>query len=102
MSTHNICLWRNKKNINTFGLKKKGSYQELCNIWTQYFSWRNAVFTLNIRTPLLLTSLVLRFEQVDFTLNVLKFQTLYSILIWHKFCFLCSPFLQFLVEWQTV
>ena len=23
-------LWRNKKNINTFGLKKKASYEELC------------------------------------------------------------------------
>ena len=32
MSTSNMFLWRNMKNINTFGLKKKKApYQELCN-----------------------------------------------------------------------
>ena len=32
MSTHNICfLWRNKKNINTFEMKK-ASYQGLCTV----------------------------------------------------------------------
>ena len=36
------------------------------------------------------------------TLNVLKFRTLCSILFWSKFCFLCSCFLKYLVEWQTV
>ena len=34
--------------------------------------------------------------------NVLKFLTLYSILSWLKFCFLCSCFLKYLVEWQTM
>ena len=29
MSTHNMFSWRNKKNINTFGLKK-ASYLKLC------------------------------------------------------------------------
>ena len=40
--------------------------------------------------------------QVRNTVNVLKFRTLYSILFWPKFCFLCSYFLKYLVEWQTV
>ena len=34
--------------------------------------------------------------------NVLKFRTLYSRLFWPKFCFWCSCFLKYLVEWQTV
>ena len=34
--------------------------------------------------------------------NVLKFRTLYSILFWPKFSFLCSCFLNYLVERQTV
>ena len=29
-----------------------------------------------------------------------KFQTLFSILLWSKFGFLCSCFLKYLVEWQ--
>ena len=39
------------------------------------------------------------------TVNVLKFKTLYSILFWPKFYFLCSCFLNifnYLVEWQIV
>ena len=36
------------------------------------------------------------------TVNVLKFQTLYSYYFWLKVCFLCSCFLKHLVEWQTV
>ena len=36
------------------------------------------------------------------TINFLKFRTLYSILFWLKFCFLCSGFFKYLVEWQTV
>ena len=36
------------------------------------------------------------------TVNFLKFRTLYSILFWLKFCFLCSSFFKYLVEWQTV
>ena len=36
------------------------------------------------------------------TVNVLKFRTLYSLLFWPKFCFLCTCFLKYLVEWQTV
>ena len=34
--------------------------------------------------------------------NVLKFRTLYSLLFWPKLCFLCTCFLKYLVEWQTV
>ena len=34
--------------------------------------------------------------------NVLKFRTLYSILFWPKFSFLCSCFLNYFVERQTV
>ena len=34
--------------------------------------------------------------------NVLQFQTLYFILFWPKFCFLCSSFVTYLVEWQGV
>ena len=34
--------------------------------------------------------------------NILKFQTLYSILFWPKFCILCNCFLKYFVEWQTV
>ena len=37
-----------------------------------------------------------------YTVNFLKFRTLYSILFWLKFCFLCSSFFKYLVEWQTV
>ena len=36
------------------------------------------------------------------TINVLKFWTLYFILFWPKLCFLCSSFVKYLVEWQTV
>ena len=36
------------------------------------------------------------------TVNVLKIRTLYSILFLPKFCFLCSCFLKYLVERQTV
>ena len=36
------------------------------------------------------------------SLNVLKFRTLYSIHFLPKFYFLCSWFLKYLVEWQTV
>ena len=36
------------------------------------------------------------------TVNFLKIRTLYSVLFWLKFCFLCSSFLKYLVEWQTV
>ena len=32
------------------------------------------------------------------TVNVLKFQTLYSVLIWPKFCFLCNYFLKHLAD----
>ena len=35
MSTHNMFLWRNKKNINTFGLKK-APYLVLYNTWVSY------------------------------------------------------------------
>ena len=42
------------------------------------------------------------FFQPKSTINVLKFQTLYSILFWPKFCFVCSCLLKYLVEWQTV
>ena len=38
----------------------------------------------------------------DVTVNFLKFRTLYSIFFWLKFCFLCSGFFKYLVEWQTV
>ena len=34
--------------------------------------------------------------------NVLKFRKLYFKLVWTKFYFLCSCFLEFIVEWQTV
>ena len=37
--------------------------------------------------------------------NVLKFQTLYSIFFFfflHKFCFSSNYFLKYLMEWQTV
>ena len=37
-----------------------------------------------------------------FTVNVVKFQTLYFVLLRPKFCFLCSCFLKYLLEWQTV
>ena len=36
------------------------------------------------------------------TVNVLKFQTLYPILSWPKFCFICNCFLKYLVERQSV
>ena len=36
------------------------------------------------------------------TVNALKFQTLYSLLFWPKLCFLCTCFLKYLVEWQTM
>ena len=36
------------------------------------------------------------------TVNVLKFWALYSLLFWPKFCFSCTGFLKYLVEWQTV
>ena len=39
---------------------------------------------------------------LKFMVNVLKFWTLYSVPFWPKFCFLCSCFLKYLVEWQTV
>ena len=41
-------------------------------------------------------------ERFVVTVNVLKFRTLYSILFQPKFCFLCSCFLRYLIEWQTV
>ena len=34
--------------------------------------------------------------------NVLKFRTLYSVLSWPKFCFLCRCFLYYIVKWQTM
>ena len=34
--------------------------------------------------------------------NILKFLSLYSILIWPKFCFLCSCYVNYLVKWQIV
>ena len=40
--------------------------------------------------------------RINNTVNFQKFRTLYSILFWLKFCFLCSSFFKYLVEWQTV
>ena len=39
---------------------------------------------------------------LEHTVNALKFLTLYSILLWPKFCFLSSWFLKDLKEWLTV
>ena len=64
ISTHNICLHGETRNI----------YVDTCLIYSFASS----------------------------TVNVLKFQTLYSLLFWPKFCFLCTCFLKYLVEWQTV
>ena len=41
-------------------------------------------------------------KTISFTVNVLKFRTLYSIPLWPKFCSLCNCFQKYLVEWQTV
>ena len=42
-------------------------------------------------------------QETQFKANVLKFQTLYSILFWPNFFFiLCHSFMKYLVEWQTV
>ena len=48
MSTHNMLSWRNKKNINTFGLKKKHlikSYAQI--IWKNYSLFKTPIYFLS-------------------------------------------------------
>ena len=76
-----------------FGCKKM-YYLELCN---QYCFHIAADMEREMNAPVQINML-----QYTVTVNVLKFRTLYSLLFWPKLCFLCTCFLKYLVEWQTV
>ena len=52
--------------------------------------------------PNTLYLIALAFPGLFGMVNVLKFLTLYSLLFWSKFCFLCTCLLKYLVEWQTM
>ena len=68
-----------------------------------YFYLGTILLGTNFKSSYIRNCLIKRFQcMTAFTVNVLKFQTLYSISFWPKVCFLCTCFLQFLVEWQTV
>ena len=49
-----------------------------------------------------LDKFVVKYPPYTGKVNVLKFRTLYCKHFWPSFCFLCSCFFKYLVEWQTV
>ena len=60
------------------------------------------VFTIHVYHPVSMVSESALILSWGSRVDVLKFQTLYSFLFWPKFCFLCSRFFKYLMEWQTV
>ena len=86
--------------INGFSLKKK----LLCMLWILIKSASQHMFlrriNININGYCLKKKRALSLTM--HTVNDLKFQTLYSILFWLKFCFLNSCFLKYFVDWQTM
>ena len=115
--------WRNKENISNVWLKKV-PYLELCTTYV-FLEKYQYIFIEEKKGALMapysskidifirerFNKLILKYDhkmwhltacKISVTVNVLKFRTLYSLLFWPKFCLLCTCFLKYLVEWQTV
>ena len=64
---------------------------------TSHRTWRMLMHEKPCLIPILVTA-----WGGAVTVSDLKFQALHSLPVLPKFCFLCSCFLKYLVEWQTV